>query len=118
MAARLKIVILEKRYAQTQSFNVLFWCDVPATRQAFYANQDAESVWKDRTAEDLAKLRAGEVVEFLEPYQAPQGQTLAQAQAALQALHAIKQSQVDASNPWLRFGTHWDGTTWTAAGVS
>ena len=118
MAARFKIILLERRYAGTQSFNVAFWCDVPAARRAFYADASRTSAWKSANAQDLAALRDGSVTETVEPFQANDGMTLAQAQAALQARWQELQDQVTAHNPWLRYGTTFDGTSWQAAGVS
>lgn len=118
MAARLRIILLEKRYAGTQSFNVVYWCDVPAARQAFYADANKTSAWKDATAQDIAALRDGSVVEFVEPFQTDNGTTLAQAQAALESRWTQLQAQVTAHNPWLRYGTTFNGTAWQAGGVS
>lgn len=118
MAARLKIILLDRRYAGTQSFNVAFWCDVPAARQAFYADANKTSAWKDATAEDIAALRSGAVVEIVEPFLSERGVTLAQAQTTLQATWTAHQDRVTAHNPWQRYGTTFDGTSWQAAGVS
>jgi hypothetical protein len=36
----------------------------------------------------------------------------------LQAEYAAKQAFFDSINPYNRYGSYWDGTSWTAGGVS
>lgn len=116
MAARVKIIILEK-LGGNQAFKVALWVDVPATRQAFYANAGKVSAWKDAQAGDTTALQNGGVAEFVHTYQGD-GVTLGQAQAALQAIWQGYQDKVTSDNPWLRYGTTWDGTSWAVGGVS
>jgi hypothetical protein len=118
MAARLKIIVLEKLYNDTQSFRVAFWLDVPTTRWPFFADPARVSVWKNATVEDIDRIKNGEVVEDVEPFQAEAGESLPSVQARLAALHAAKQDILNARNPWVRYGTTWDGTTWVVGGVS
>jgi len=117
MAARFKIIILDKD-ANDPVYRYLLWADVPAARQPFYANASATSAWTDATAGDLAALQNGSVVERQGELRVPSGSTLAQVQAFLQARWSEFQNQVTNDNPWVRYGTTWDGTTWTAGGVS
>lgn len=116
MAARLKIIVLEK-LGGNQAFRVAIWVDVPSARQAFYASAGKVSAWKDAQAGDNTALANGSVAEFLHTYQGD-GVNLAQAQAAMQIIWQGYQDKVNNDNPWLRYGTNWDGTTWTAGGVS
>ena len=44
--------------------------------------------------------------------------TNAQIRTMLQAEFTARQNAVNAYNPWTRYGTLWDGTTWTAGGVA
>jgi hypothetical protein len=114
--ARLRVIVLDRPAPDV--YRYVFWADVPAARQAFYANPTAVSAWKDALAADLTALRNGSVVEKVDSLKVPAGSTLAQAQAFLAARHADYQAQVTAYNPWVRYGTTYDGASWTNGGVS
>jgi hypothetical protein len=112
-----EIIILEQ-VGETGDFRVAFWLDVPAARRAFYADPAATSQFLNATAEEIAALRSGAVVERVERIDRPFGGTLAQLRTTLTARHAALQARVNAENPWARYGTSFDGTTWTVAGVA
>ena len=113
---RLRVIILEQD--DTRTFRYVLWADVPTTRQSFYANALATSAWKDATAGDILALQAGQVAERTGTLGVEAGTSLAQARAQLQATWQSFQDRVTAVNPWVRYGSVWDGTTWTAAGVN
>jgi hypothetical protein len=112
-----KIIVLEQ-VGETGDFRVAFWLDVPATRQSFYADPSATSLFRAASAEEIAAIRAGAVVERVERFDRPFGGSLAQLRNALVIRYGQLQARVDADNPWVRYGTSYDGTTWTAAGVT
>ena len=120
MAARLKIIILDKPVIQENPnvFRYVFWADVPAQRQAFFANPAAESAWKERTQADVDQLKSGAVKEQVATIQVIPGTGMAAVQAELQARWQSYQDQVTTLNPCLRYGSTWDGTTWVLGGVA
>src|SRR3990170_1858033 len=109
---RLRIIILAQDDPRTYQYAL--WADVPASRQSFYVDASAKSAWKDALASDLAALQAGQVVERVDKLGMLEGSTLALARASLQASWQSFQDEITSKNPWLRYGTTWDGTTWTA----
>lgn len=117
MPARLKIIVLKKEQGDPV-YGYVFWADVPVLRQSFYANPTATSVWKDALAGDVASLRDGSVVERVGELRLSSGASLAQAQAELESRWQAFQTEITNTNPWIRYGTTWDGTTWVAGGVS
>lgn len=116
MAARLKVIVLEQSDART--FRYALWADVPLARQPFYANTSASSVWKDATLSDITALRNGEVVERVDIFSVPEGTLIGSVRTHLRALWQAHQDRVTAEARWSRYGTTWDGTTWTAGGVA
>lgn len=117
MAARVKIIVLKKEVGEPV-YSYAFWADVPVSRQAFYANPSATSQWNGALAGDLASLRDGSVVERVSSLRLGGGTTLAQAQAELESRWAEFQAEIVNANPWVRYGSTWDGTTWALGGVS
>lgn len=112
---RLRIIILAQDDPRT--FSYVLWADVPVTRQSFYTNAGAVSTWRDALPADNAALASGAVVERVDKMIVPPGTTLAQARAQLEINWQSFQDLITNRNPWARYGTIWDGTTWTAAGV-
>ena len=114
-----RIIILEKLEASAISFRYLLWADVPVARQPFYARPGAVSMWKNANAADNLAIATGAVVEKNEVYSSDVPQTIAEIQTALQARFTVLQAEVNAENPWVRYGTIWDDVTnWTLGGVS
>jgi hypothetical protein len=111
-----KIIVLEQ-VGESGDFRIAFWLDVPEARQPFYADPSAASAFRDAATDEIAAIRSGAVVEHVERFDRPFGGTLAQLRTALVARHAQLQARVTKDNPWVRYGTSFDGTTWTAAGV-
>jgi len=124
-----KIIILDRVGEPSDvAYRVAFWLTVPSTRYAFYVkpagmNPDGspipfKSAWKDATEADNQDLRDGKVLEVIETYTLPAGVTLAQVQTFLQNKFTEKQDWLNSINPYVRYGSYWDGTSWTAGGVS
>ena len=112
-----KIIILE-RLGTLNDCNYCFWLTVPATRQAFYANPDAMSSYKNASTQELQDIKDGKVKEVTgyKTYEA--STTIAQVKADLISKYNDAQSEIDNYNPWIKYGSYWDGTSWTVGGVS
>lgn len=117
-----RVIILERLPMNGRlAFRYAMWADVPSARQAFYADPNAKSVWTGATAEENAAIASGAVLEQVAEYQDRTSlatETIADVRAALQAAWTAFQNQVtNADVKWSRYGTNWDGTTWTAGGA-
>jgi hypothetical protein len=114
-----KIIILEQVNAPSDSdWHAVFWADVPAARQVFYANPTATSQYSGATTAELAAIQSGAIAEKYLTVHMLSGQTLAQTKAELITEFNQFQTDITNANPWTRFGSYWDGTTWTSAGVA
>ena len=115
---RLNVIVLDKPdRTDPNTFRYAMWADVPAARQVFFVTT-AVSAWKDATAQDNTNIQSGAVVEKVTTVQVPAGATLAQIEAELQARWTAFQNDITSVNPWSRYGTTWNGTTWVAGGVA
>lgn len=120
--ASVRVIVLEHQSLGAglgSLWTLALWADVPATRQAFYANPSATSAWKDAQAGDLTALQTGAVVERILTLQQNAGQTLADMQAVAAAEWTAYQAYITARNPWDRYGTTYntDGS-WTPRSVA
>lgn len=115
---RLNIIILDRNPNDPTVFTYVLWADVPVARQSFYANINAKSAWKDALAADNVNLQTGAVAELQDTLRVPNGATLAQIKAFLEQRWADFQSKVTSGNPWVYYGTTWNGTLWTNAGAT
>jgi len=107
---RLNIIILEK---DSDDFRFVMWADVPAARQTRYADPNKVSAWSGATTQDNSNLKSGAVVETVVTQRTPSGSSQAQIQNFLQDQWTAYQAQINSYNPWVRYGSTWDGTTWT-----
>ncbi len=112
---RLNVIVLDKNATDTDgnTWNFALWADVPVARQSHYANASLTSAWSGATAADNTALQNGSVVEKVSSQRVPQGTTLAQFETFLQNQWTLYQNYITAYNPWIRYGSTWDGTTWT-----
>jgi len=113
-----RIIILEKAGGGFTSFKYVFWVDVPATRQSFYANPSKVSAYSLASSSELALLQVGSVTEVVDTITLTEGATVANVQSSLIIQWQNVQDSVNSSNPWNRYGTFWDGISWTIGGVS
>ncbi len=121
-----RVIVLERHVDQErawgdqspQFWSYVLWADVPASRQTFYAKPGFVSAVQGISAADLTALQNGSVVERQRILSVDKGTTNAQLMTKLELEWTQFQSQVNAFNPWNRYGTFWDGTTWTAGGVA
>jgi len=114
---RLNIIVLEQA-DDGVTYRYAMWADAPSARQSFYANPAAKSAWSGATTTDNTNLQSGAVVEKISTIKVTPGTTLGQIEAFLQSIWTAYQAQITASNPWVRYGSTWDGSTWTLTGVS
>src|SRR3990167_4414084 len=119
---RLSIIILDRPEPTNQRvYRYVLWADVPVARRPFYAalaGPTAVSAWKDALAADDTALQSGSVVEKVDTIQVPAGATLAEIRGFLETRWANYQAFITSLNPWQRYGTTFDGSTWTAGGVA
>lgn len=101
----------------SQQWRYVLWADVPVARRPFYANPMAISAWKDASPADLTAIQTGIVTEHVGTLFVPPSAIPTDVRAALQTEWQTFQDQVNMVNPWIRYGTFWNGTTWTAGGV-
>ena len=114
-----QIILLERlNEPSDMTFRYVLWATVPAARVSAYANATATSAFRDATAPELAAIQAGQVAERVDVFQAPIGTPIAQVQSALITAFTRYQAQINAFNPTVRYGTAWDGTSWTVAGTA
>ena len=110
---RLRVVILDQHPDDLNTYNVILWADVPAARQSMYADPNAKSAWSGATAADNTNLQNGSMSESHFSQRIPAGTALAQIENFLQNAWTNYQNQITNYNPWQRYGSTWDGTTWT-----
>lgn len=113
---RLNVIFLAQDTV-TGDYSAALWADVPASRQSFYANAAAKSVWSGATAADNTAMQNGSVVETVISQRVPAGTSIAQIETFLQNHWQTFQNQINNSNPWNHYGSTWDGTTWTVVTV-
>lgn len=114
-----KIIILDRvNLPSDQDFRVAFWLDVAPSRQSFYANPAAVSAVVGATAEELAAIRSGAVVEEVVIVPARANATQGALLAALVTRYTARQNEFTARNPWARYGSSWDGSVWTPVTVA
>jgi|SRR5215472_5169653 len=112
---RLNVIILTQ---ESGDLTVALWADVPAARQQFYANPNAKSAWVGATTTDNTNLQNGSVVEQVTTQRVPAGAGIGQIENFLQNLWQNYQNSINTANPWLHYGSTWDGTTWVLVTVA
>jgi len=100
------------------TWTALLWADVPASRQTFYASANKTSAWSGATAADNTNLQNGSVVEQAITQRVPPGTNISQIENYLQAVWSNFQNDVTNNNPWVHYGSTWDGTTWNIVTVA
>ena len=121
MAARFRVIILDKGRAveEQKIWRYVLWADVPSARQKFYAQPTGtKSAWVDAIQADNDQLVSGAVTEKVDTINGQTGWAMANYQTELQARWQVFQDDVTTNNPWNRYGSTWNGTTWTVGGVA
>ena len=113
-----RTIFLLDRVAESGDCRVVFWLDVQASRQRFYANTAATSAFLDATQPEIDAIKAGTVIEVVERANRPSGQGLPALRNALEARRAELQAALDTNNVWHRYGSFFDGTAWTVVTVA
>ena len=128
--ARLRIIVLDRSKDDLNQWRCAFWADVPAARQALYANKEVlvngvwtlvprRSAWRDALTADNTALDNGSMTELVDTVSVDPTLTVVQIEALLQTRWQAFQDQVNiAAHPWKRYGSTWDGTTWTITNIS
>lgn len=114
-----QIIILERvNEPIDMSFRYVLWATVPAARVSAYANPAATSAFKNATVPEVTALQTGSVVEQVGLASFTIGTSIATIQAFLLNQFATFQAQITAANPTVRYGTSYDGTSWTPGGTA
>lgn len=104
------IIIMEQTgLPSDMNYNVVFWLDVPAARQPYYAKAQAAYVssYPFATQAETDAIRAGQIVEVVEVLPRVIGAPMATVkQAARDRINAL-QAALNANNPYNRYGTRW-----------
>ena len=111
--ARKIIVLRRTRFSPQIEYEVAFWLDTPSGRQTFLANASATSRVKGATTPEIDAIKAGAIKEFIVSINVPPGSNLVTMQGILAGMHT--QFQTDWTNDVVfdRYGSFWDGTTWS-----
>lgn len=116
------IIIMEQTGMPSDlNYNVLFWLDVPAARQAYYAKKQAAalSAYPFAIQAEIDAIRAGQIVEVVESIPRVVGTPLATVKQAARDRLAALQSDLNTNNPYNRYGTRWtQGIGWTDVTVA
>lgn len=114
-----QIIILERlNEPSDMCFRYAFWLTVPAGREVAYADAAKTSAFKNASTPELDAIKAGQIVEVVDTFAYSIGTPLATVQADLIARYNVAQAALAARNPTRRYGTFWDGTSWTAGGTA
>lgn len=116
----MKQVIILTKEQKNGYFEVsyLFWLAVPVNQQSMRANSALSSTYLGASAAENTSIQLGQVVEQSGVVSYPNGTANAIITADLQAKYTAAQAAVNAESKWHYYGTNWDGTTWTLAGVN
>lgn len=113
-----QIIVLERTGEPSDyNFKVIFWLTIPATRQSFYTNSIAISAFKNATAEEIQAIQTGQIKEVAIFCSYPTGTTLAAITTDLISKFNTEQIILNTQNPFIRYGTYWDGISWINQGV-
>ena len=111
-----RVIILEQ--LDTRTYRYALWVNVPVPRQPFYAKSGAISAWTGASVAENAAIASGAVAEHVDHFNVPEGTGLPAVRALLETQWQGFQARITADNPWVRYGTFWDGISWTTGGVS
>jgi len=113
---RFNVIVLDQTADDPNTYRFVMWADVPAARQSRYAFTSTStgnvSAWTGASTSDNDSLKSGAVTERLLTQRVTPGTSLAAIEAFLQTQWTAYQATVTSYNPWQRYGSTWDGTTW------
>ncbi len=111
-----RIIILNRAREDTPSFACLLWADVPLNQRKHHVNPTAMSVYRDVTAQELAAIRDGSVVERAMTISMEPGSTMAEIKSHLEEAWQAYQDEITGDKTSEHYGTTWDGTNWVVGG--
>lgn len=114
-----KIIILDRSYEGSDlALNYVFWIEPPSGHKSKYADPQATSAYTEATAQELAQLRNGSIVEVSGRLVLPNGTPDVPLQTKLISLYNEEQSKIGNAKKWSHYGSFWDGTSWTMGGIN
>jgi hypothetical protein len=114
-----QIIVLEKSDTADKGFRVALWAVPPVARQPYWKlSAPTKSAWSGASQAENDAIANGQVIEQVETITSDTAQTMAGWQALAEQRWETFNANVQAANPWRRYGTFWDGTTWTPGGVT
>lgn len=112
-----QIILLEKAENSDRGFRVVLWAITPVARRPYWAFiAPAASAYKLASAQENTDIVNGVVAESLLTIIGDLDSTVPQFQTRAEVAWADWNARVQAFNPWRRYGTTWDGSTWAPAG--
>ena len=118
------IVILDRfSIPSDYNFHVAFRLTVPTGKQPFFADDSKTSAYASAEQPTIDAIKAGQVVEVVKSMRWTKDDEgnlppLSTVTADLEAKLADLQAVMDTRNPWVKYGTSYDGNAWTQAGVT
>src|SRR5262245_60372719 len=113
-----QIIVLEKATTLDRGFRLVLWARPPVARQPYWKLiAPARSTWSGASQAENDEITNGQVVESVEVMAFDQDKTMPELQAAAEARWVAWNDYVQTFNPWRRYGSFWDGATWTLGGV-
>jgi hypothetical protein len=113
-----KIIVLERDTTVPLAYKYALWATVPSGRYSKYADSGKTSSYKDISSQDLNELRSGMFLERVQLGSWDQGTAISAIQAELIGTYNLFQNEVTNDNTYQRYGTFWNGSSWTASGVN
>lgn len=91
-----------------------FYLYPPAANQKFYRQPNGQPSGNVATAQEITDYKNGVFIEEPGAFQVPSGWTNAQIRTELQNRYTARDTTFQAEQAkWNRYGSVWDGTTWT-----
>ncbi len=113
-----QIIVLEKAENTDRGFRLALWARPPATRQAYWKLiAPQQSAYALATPAENTDIANGVVAEHVQTIIREQNIDQAAFQALAEDAWRRWDEYVQAYNPWRRYGTKWDGTTWALGGT-
>jgi hypothetical protein len=107
-----RIIILEQ--LDHRQYRYVLWAPVPTERQPFYAAKAIPTAYVNATAGEKTAVLNGSIAERVGVIESS---TVAEARQQLVDAWTSWANYVADQNTWVRYGTFWDETGWTAGGV-
>ena len=108
-----RIIILERAEGNPINYTVAFWLVVPVARRSYYAAVGKKSAWRGASQAEHDAIAAGEVLEVIDSCSQMATATEGEVALDLEARWAQKQSVLTLALLLYRYGTYWDGISWT-----